>query len=407
MANKRIVRKILYLAVSAIAVLACAINSIGVTQGRFNKSAIYSTVCGKESIDNSTLSEEKEIFDFGVWKVGNSETFSHTVILEGEAKLKGKLRFTWDDETKQNKDIAVVPEGSFSGSIDEYEIDEADKKLEFPFSLVFSPTQRIGFAYFDVEWIPEGSSKALLSSRYLITLNPDAISNDDNISYLEENTNFISKNLLQFSINCSNAEGILLSPGSSILNQFESGLVYYTQSYTQGIKLIKNSILYLPKGSQDNLSGIIDLKTQSFDSSFKLAAGTSFSNYITTSQTPTDTAALSVKLSGKEPILSHTNPIKFVIKEDSKLVDNKWNSKGSDKAEIIWKVQRLSNGNFESVKTSKDFVVSVSQNETGGKLIISAPTGNQVAGTYRLVVSQTYKDYLLTKKTITFYIDYR
>lgn len=407
MANKQIVRKMLYLAVGVMAMLASVISSIGITQGRFNKNAIYSTVCGKDSVDKSTLSAEKEIFDFGVWQVGDSDEFSHTILLESKTALKGKLRFTWDNETKQNKDIVVLSEGNYSGSIDEYEIEEKDKKLEFPFSLVFSPTQRIGFAYLDVEWIPEGSSKASLSARYLLTLNPDSISDDSNISYQEENTNFISKNLLQFSIDCNKADGVMLSPGASILNKFEEGLVYYTKSYPQGIKLIKSSILHLPRGSEENISGIINLKTQTFDSSFKLAAGTSFSNYITTSQTPTETIALSFKLSGEEPILSHTNPIKFVVKEDSKLIDSKWNSKGSNKAEVEWIVERLNNGNFEAVKTNKDFKISVSQNDSGGKITISAPTGNQAAGTYRLTVSQTYKDYLLTKKTITFYIDYR
>lgn len=405
--NKQIVRKMLYLAVGVIVMVAFAISSIGVTQGRYNIGAIYSTVCGSDAVNNSTLSEEKEIFDFGVWHFGDSDDFSHTIILESETALKGKLRFIWDEKTNKNKDIVVLPENNLLGALNEYEIDETDNKLEIPFSLIFTPTQRSEFAYFDVEWIPEGSSSASMSARYLLSLNPDSISDDTSISYNADDTNFISNKLLQFSIDSGNAEGVMLSPGSSILNEFKAGLVYHTENYPQGVKLIKQSILHLPKGPENSISGIMDVGTENIESGFKLAAGTSFYNYITTSQTPTDTTPLSLKLSAKEPILTHKNSIKFVIKENSQLIDTKWNSKGSDKAEVVWKIERLNKGNFETVKQSKDFEISVSQSDTGGELTLSAPTGNQAAGTYRLTVSQTYKDYLLNQKETTFYIDYR
>lgn len=409
--NKYSVRNLLYIVISVATVLVCAFNSVGIAYARFNKSAMYSIICGKESKDDSTLTADCMVFDFGFWQTGNTENFAHTVVLESESALNGKLRFVWDDTTASNNDIIVVPDGSVSGTSGEYTVSEGDGRLDFPFSLVFSPTRRSGVAFFDVLWIPTGASEAAASARYLITLNPESMAagNSGKISFVDSKTKFLTNDMLQISVTIpDNVQGAMFSVGSSLLNKFNAGTVYYTDNYSQGVKLLKDSILYLPKDSSGKINCLVNLYEHTSDSSINITAGITSTNYVTTSQTPTnDSSALSLKLSNDEPILSHTNPLKFVIKEPSALRDNAWNSSGSTKADVVWQIERFINGNYEDVEFSDDFTVVVSQTASGGNLTVSAPTGDQPAGTYRLTVTQNYNGYLTGHKTIIFYIDYR
>ena len=215
--------------------------------------------------------------------------------------------------------------------------------------------------------------------------------------------------MLQVSLNLAgDTSGAMISKGASILTEFKKNTVYFTEEYTQGVKLLRDSVLYFEKNANKKVKTVIDLGNNTSNSSVNISAGASFENYVTTSQTPkTDYFDVTLEHNGEYPVLSRDNPLKFTVTEASSFIDNKWNEAGSSKGETIWYIERFENGAYKTLGSTENITVSVSQNSTGGTITLKTPKNEQQAGTYKLTVSQSFNSYNFGYKSITFFIDYR
>lgn len=407
--NNRMVKSLLLIVISVVTVLVCLLNLSGVTYSRFNKVAMSSVVYGEDYAEKLSLSPEGKIFDFGIWNFGENEDPTHTIFYSSNTALNGKLKFIWDDVTASNKDVTVLLNQNVLNN-DAYNVSEADGRIELPISLIVN-TKRTGVAKLDVQWIPEGSNTAKATARYILTLNAESIVADstDKPSFDTSETKFLTKNLLQVSLNLSdNTSGAMVSKGASILTEFKKSTVYFTEEYPQGVKLLNDSVLYFEKNTSGKVKTVINLGNNTSNSSVNISAGASFENYVTTSQTPkTDCFDVTLEHNGDYPVLSRDNPLKFTVTEASGFIDNKWNETGSSKGEIVWYIERFENGVYKALDTTENITVSVSQNSTGGTITLKTPKNEQQAGTYKLTVSQSFDGYKFGYKSITFFIDYR
>ena len=404
----KINRIMLYVAVDVLILAVIAFSCLGFAQARYNNGDISSYVYGTEKVDVCTMSEEGKVFDFGIWQLGQGDSFSSTVIIESRDALRGTLRFSLDEDTADVNDIAIQIDGVFSSSHGEYTVNEEDGRLELPFSVFISPTNRVATAYLDVEWIENGSSEVAMSSRYLMALNAFSIEDKNAVTVDQNNTKFLTNDLLNVAVEVTDtAEGVILAPGSIITNKFSAGMKYYTDQYPQGVILLKSSALYFSDLQNGKLNTVLDLGDYTAESPISLTAGFSESKYVVTSQTPlsvTKTLTVSVE---KKTVLSHTKPLTVTLEEAAALSDNEWNVDGSEKSELEWQIERLVNGKYVAVETSKNLTVSKKQTNNTGELVLSTPTGDQPAGTYRIKFTQKYNGYTVGTEFSWFFIDYR
>lgn len=393
------------LGMSVLLMLGIGLGSIGVASARYQKSAMVSTVYGSIPADPSTLSAAGSTYDFGCWTSGG-EDLDATIILKGAASLKGTLRFSFDGVTTEKKDIAL----QINGSADkEYAVSEADGRLDLPFSLVLSAQNRSGSAHLDVEWVPAGSDKATLSARYLIALNPAALcAGAERAPIFEEAGEFLTNDLLHLSLKMpSGGEGILLAQGATLSGKFPAGICYYTKAYPRGVTLLRSSVLYLPRNESGAEDLLIRREGKGAVEAVKITAGSSDQYQAATTLTPkTEEASLTVS-GGNEPIVNGEKALTLTLSEASSLKDSAWNDGGTSGAQLSWELQKLSNGTFEKITPSAQIKITATRSSGGGKLEISVPGGNQPAGTYQLILKQTYNGYPIHASTVRFFVDYR
>lgn len=388
----------LYVFVSILLLLAVALSTLGIARARYNREDMLSVVYGESHDQKNTLSAEGEVYDFGVWSLGDSdENFTHTVVISAAQALSGRLTFSWDSETAEKKDVTAAPA--------EVAVNEADGLLEYPFSLTLVST-RSERATLTVEWIPEGESEATLSARYLVSLNPYSATAQAGVNTpaLSEEAGFLSKEMLKLSATAPDgAQELMLATGSSLTAGFAAGVKYFTSEYPQGVELLRSSVICLPC-ENGALNTVLDLTAQGNGSPLTVSLGESTTSCISAVYTPLSESALSVSLS--DSVLSHVSPLTVTVSEAAALSDSVWNN-GSGGAQLSWRVERYAGGEYSAVSLSENFTASTTHAASGGLIVFRAPTGEQAAGAYRLTVTQSYNDLSINEKTQWFFIDYR
>lgn len=395
---------------AVLAMLSCIVFSTGVSLARYVNSATTSTVYAP-SAETSTLAAVTRVYDFGCWNLGD-EDCGDTITLISSSPLKGTLRFTWDSVTAGNKDIAVVASG-FSGTAGSYVINEADGRLDFPFTLLFSGITRIGVATLDVAWIPDGKTQGTMSARYLLALNPSTASgslNGESAQFVNEETHFLTGDLLWAVLNVPGTyAGAMIAPGVNMNHTFSAGIRYFTDAYPQGVTLLRDSVLYLP-ASDKRACALIDVGhyTDATDD-VNFAAGMSKALYSVTSQTPNgEPDALTVSYGKGDPIISTEHKsLVFTLREHETLRDAKWNQESTADTALTWSVERLTGGQWTTVTADEHMTITAKQTATGGTITVSVPKSDAAAGTYRLITAQTYRGYYVNQTTTYFFVDYR
>ncbi len=389
------------LGISVLLMLGIGLSSIGVASARYQKNAMVSAIYGEIPADPSTLSAAGSTYDFGCWSRGGDDLDS-TIILKGASPLKGTLRFSFDGVTAEKKDIALQ---IGSDSRKEYVVEEADGRMDLPFSLIISAQNRSGSAHLDVEWVPAGAEKATLSARYLITLNPAALcAGAESAPTFEEAGGFLTNDLLHLPLKMpAGGEGILLAQGANLSGEFPAGICYYTKAYPRGVTLLRDSVLYLPRNASGAEDLLIRREGKGAVEAVKFTAGSSDQYQAATTLTPkTEEASLTVS-GGNEPIVNGEKSLTLTVSEASSLKDSAWNDGATSGAQLSWELQKLSNGKFEKITPSAQLKITAKV----GKLEISVPGGKQPAGTYQLILKQTYNGYPIHASTVRFFVDYR
>ncbi len=388
------------LGMSLLLMLGIGLGSIGVASARYQKNAMASTVYGSIPADPSTLSAAGSTYDFGCWTSGDA--LESTIILEGAAPLKGTLRFSFDGVTAEKKDIALQ---IGSDSAKEYAVNEADGRLDLPFSLVLSAQNRSGSAHLDVEWIPAGAAEATLSARYLITLNAETLcAGAENAPTFEDAGGFLTNDLLHLPLKMpAGGEGILLAQGATLSGKFPAGICYYTKAYPRGVTLLRDSALYLPRNESGAEDLLIRRNGKGSVEDVQFTAGSSDQYQAATTLTPKKEQASLTVSGGKDPIIDGQKSLTLTISEASSLKDSVWNDGATSGAQLSWELQKLSDGKFTEIAQSAQPKITAE----GGKLEISVPGGKQPAGTYQLILKQTYNGYPIHASTVRFFVDYR
>ena len=383
---------------------------IGTTHARYNKSDGLSTVVGSSVADSNTMNEDVTVYHFGEWRRGDDRVLSHTIVLQDDAPLKGTLRFSWDAETTAAADAFVAMNIGGNGS--EYAVNLQQTRAEFPFTLIFSSTDRSATMTLDVAWIPQGASEATQFSRYLIERNPHmetgVVSTGGDFSFVAADTRFLTERLLTLSVKVPReADRLILSAGSGTSAPFAAGTVYYTDQYPQGVTLLSDSVLYLPAENED-VQVLLQLMNTHAGVPITVTAALSALTFVTSSQTPAaDATPLTVAVDPAVPVVSYQQPLVFKVTVPTALADTEWNKADGASAQLTWQVERLVDGHYQPVTLGTDMVVTVSKSATIGTLTVTVPTGHQPAGTYRLTVAQTYRDYEIRTAAMWFFVDYR
>lgn len=380
----------------------------GNTYGRYANSTTVSVVHGGQMESVSTLSVDTAVYDFGCWNVGdNADELTHVIRLESESPLSGTLRFKWDDQTAEKNDLNVLVE-SIPGSEGKYSIQAENGRLEVPFSIVCTGTTRSGIAVLDVEWIPQRAEKAACSARYLLALNPTVAGSEESVVFAEE-TGFLSNNWLQLSLTVPETyAGVRFAPGLKLSNTFAVGTTYFTDRYPQGVTLLRDSELFLPREADGMVSAVIDTGAHTAGTPVNFVAGLSDTYSSNTSQTPTvQGTALTVELSHPAAVITAEQPLTVTLTEPAKLRDTAWNTDDGGECVLTWRVERLVDGTYVDLQTGDGLTVTAAQTTSGGTLVFDAGEGRAVPGTYRLVLNQTYRGYTVTDAAVSIFVDYR
>ena len=398
-------------ALAVLSVLTCVVFSTGVSLARYVNSTTVSAVYAPPP-EADTLASTARVYDFGCWNLGDADDCDAVIRLTGAVPLKGTLRFTWDAVTANAKDIAVVADG-FNASNGAYAINEADGRLDFPFSLLISGTTRVGVATLDVTWTPDGKTEPTLSACYLVALNPSAASGSLGgvaAQFVHDDTGFVTGDLLYAVLDVPGTyAGAMIAPGLNLNKTFSVGTQYFTDAYPQGVTLLRASALYLP-ADDHQARALIDVGDHTNGTAaVNFAVGVSQTQYSVTSQTPTaDPAPVTVSHGTGDPIIStETKSLVFTLKEAAALCDTAWNQEPTANKALTWSVERLVSGKWTTVTTNEHIAVTAKQTATGGTITVSAPKGTAPAGTYRLVTAQTYLGYDVYHTTTYFFVDYR
>lgn len=248
-----------------------------------------------------------------------------------------------------------------------------------------------------------------MTARYLLTLNPQLLCvSGASAPTFGENTAFLTKSLLRLSVNVpTDSEGVMLAYGVNMSGAFAAGTRYYTAVYPAGVTLLKDSVLCFPFAGGSQQEVLVDCKGTTASTPVKITVGSSTVRFSTTSQTPVaDTASLTVS-GATGAIVSTKSPLVLTIKEAAALSDSSWNDGGQSGAHLSYELQRLGDGRFSRITPNADIKIVPTRTGNGGTLTVSVPTGKQPAGTYRLVIKQTYDGSVIYLKTVRFFIDYR
>lgn len=378
---------------------------------RYSNTASTAVTYGcTDILREQTLSADTEMYDFGVYNryVDVSE-FEHTVRIHHSAPLSGVLRFSWDNTTRDNKDIAVYIDSRYYTAVQnsgytDYTVSAADGDLQIPFSLMFSsPADRV--AVLDVSWYPDEGDEPTLFARYLLTVSAED-AKGTSPAFVAKNTKFLTDRLLQVEVTTpADHAGVLLAPVDGI---FSAGTRYYNDVSANGATLLRDSALFVPrKGDSTRL--YLDLSAHlSGNSPVSLGVGVSDIWSDTISCTPpANKSALTVVLSNGEGIVTPDKPLTITLTEAAALRDSDWSHTGNTPADVTWKIWRREGDTLRSVTVGENLTVTAAQNANGGTLTVAVPDGTQPAGTYVLVVTQHYQGYPIMETPIWFFIDYR
>lgn len=396
-----------YAILSVWLLLCVMLGGIGVTTARYQQPPFSSTVYGEELSDN-TVGPERRIYDFGGWTLGAEQDPTATIVLHQHTPLKGVLRFAFDYTTAAQRDVSLFTEWGLAGNGGTYTVNEEDGHIALPFSLIVSTSTRSGVVHLDVEWIPDNVAEPTQSARYLLTLNQHGLCADvETPPAIGSTTEFLTDRLLRLSLQPpTTAPGLIVANGSTLNDVFAAGLRYYTPLYPQGVLLLQDSTVYLPMDGSDSQEILLNFH-QIDVSPIRIAVGTSDGYLATTAQTPASKVT-SLHVTAEEPaIVNKTQSWTVTLNEAPLFHDAMWNNHLQEDNQLMVTLQRFVNGAFVDAEPSEDLVCAITQTENSGTVTVSAPTGKQPAGTYQLLIQQTWNGYPLHTQTIPFFIDYR
>lgn len=381
------------LCVSLCVVLLLAVSLVTPTMARYSNTASTATPYGDGDgfLNGQTLSAAPSVYDFGVYTRGvDAGTFTHTVRVVDAALTSGILRFSWDDTTRVNRDIAVHIDSAYYSSVQnsgyvDYTVAAADGVLEIPFSLLFSsPAPRT--ATLDVSFYPDGSDEPTLFARYLLAV-VDEETEGTTPTFVAEHTAFLSDALLMATVTTPES-GVWLSPADGT---FAAGTRYCAVTCADGAVLVRDSAIYLPR-TADTAKVYVDLSaTLSGTRPVTLRVAASDTAYSDTACVPAAQPALTVSLSDTAGLLSAQRPLTVTLTACDSLQD------------FDWQIFRREGDDLLPVTVGEHLTVTAAQNA----LTLATPDGAQPAGTYLLVVTQYYQDYPVSETPIWFFIDYR
>lgn len=383
------------------AVLACSL--VTPTYARYANVAHSMVTYGNTDLrENMSLSADTEEYDFGVYD-GDADRseFAHTLRITGDAPVEGILRFSWDDTTRANKDMAVYIDSAYYTSVQnsgyaDYTVSAADGDLQIPFSVMFSsPSPRV--AVLNVSWYPEGEDEPTLFARYRLAV-ADEDADGDIPAFVAAETAYVNNRLLQVAVTTPAVyAGVQLTPADGV---FAAGTRYFSDTCPKGATLLRDSALFVPREG-DTARVYVDTK-QSVTALRVAASDTLYSDVTMPS---TVEAALTVSLSNAAGLLSTTQPLTITLTEGASMRDGNWSHTG-DPADLTWQMWRREDGTLHPVAVGEHLAVTAAQNESGGTLTVTTD-GKQPAGTYLLLVTQYYQGYPVLKTPIWFFIDYR
>lgn len=378
---------------------------------RYRNTASTAVTYGRtDTLFGQTLSADTEMYDFGVYDHGvDTSEFAHTVRIRHSAPLSGVLRFSWDDTTRANKDIAVYIDSCYYTAVQnsgytDYTVAALDGDLQIPFSLIFaSPVARV--AVLDVSWYPDESDEPTLFSRYLLTVSGGNVTSAIP-TFVEENTVFLTNRLLQVEVSIpAHYAGVLMTPAD---NTFSAGIRYYNDVCPNGATLLRDSALFVPRQG-DSTRLYVDLSAHlSNNTPVSLRVGVSDIWCDTLSCTPlANTEAFTVSLNNDVGIVTATEPLVITLTQPVAMRDSDWSHTGNTPADVTWQILRREGSALQPVKVGQSLTVTVSQSANGAMLTLAAPHGTQSAGTYVLVLTQYYYGYPVLEIPVWFFIDYR
>lgn len=359
-----------------------------------------------------TLSTTTAEYDFGVYYPGvDEDAFSHTICLSDDEAVSGILRFSWDESTRINKDIALYIESTYytsmeSGDYIDYVVSAADGDLRIPFSLLFASPATDRVAVLDVSWYPEGSVEPTLSARYRLAV-PAIDPVGDAPNFDAENTSFLTDRLLEVTVTIPVIHaGVTLAPTDGV---FTAGTRYFSDDASHGVTLLRDSALFLER-TGDSFRLLMDLSAHlSDDTPLSMTVGVSDTLFSTYSCTPfANASALTVTLSDMAGVLSPGEPLVVTLTESTAFRDSDWSQQGSTPCDLSWEIQRYKDGVAHPITEDTALTVTATQTQRGGTLKLEIPDGKRLpAGTYLVMVTQYYYGCPVLETPIWFFVDYR
>lgn len=359
-----------------------------------------------------TLSAHTAEYDFGVYDADAEEdSFSHTICILDDRAVSGVLRFSWDEATRINKDIALYIESEYyttvqRGDYIDYTVSAADGDLRIPFSLLFASPAADRVATLDVSWYPADSAEATLFARYRLAV-PAADPVGAAPTFDPEGTAFLTDRLLEVTVTTPVIyTGVTVSPTDGV---FAAGTRYFSDGFPNGVTLLRDSALFI-EGSGDSARLLMDLSAHlSGDDPLSMTVSVSDTLFGTVSCTPyADASALTVTLSDMAGLLSPSRPLVITLTESAAFRDSDWTQTGNTPCDLVWQVRRYADGVCHPVTTGDALTVTPTQTQRGGTLRLELAEGNALpAGTYLVTVTQYYYECPVLETPIWFFVDYR
>ncbi len=399
-----------YAVLSVLLIFCVMWGCIGVATARYHTEIFTATVYGtKPTPAYSTLGAETTVYDWGDWSSDTEEDPTATIVFDQQEPLRGVLQFSFDRTTEQVRDVFLFSDWGVPSTGGMYTVRDEDGHVELPFSVLITDRERSGQIVLDVAWTPEGEDTPTLTSRYLLTLQPQQLCGvAETPPSFGSTTEFLTDRLLHLSLQPpATASGVMLTNGSLLSDTFAAGLRYYTKQYPQGVLLLHDSTVYLPTDGSDTQEILLDIDRKGSTAPVKIGAGAAEGYLATTTQTPA-AAATSLQISTEGlPLVSATRSWTVTVTEAAVFRDAMWNNRLQEGAQLTFTLERLTDGRFVPVEPNGDLTFTVAQTENGGTVTVAAPTAKQPAGTYQLRIEQAWYGYSLYSDILTFFIDYR
>jgi len=363
---------------------------------RYAKTVSVSTVYCSAKANPPTMAYTPLVYDFGCYFSGENEQFESTICIEDTSAINGTLNFAWDADTAEISDVTATVEGYTPDANGRYKITSDSRTVSIPFSLNVIATSRVGRAYVDVSWTPDGAQTPTLFSRYLISLNPYN-ENAAKPQIIANKTSLITNSLFSLGAVCDG--DVLASRGIGLNENFEQGTVYYSIDYPGGVTLIRDSFIHLTAKDDGILGAVIKFKTEMTED-VSISIGKHPSVCVATTSSPAGVAhSLQAEFDKAIPTLNTASPLTLTVTEAAAFVDSDWNDSAVEGTQLNWSIER-----FDGKKFVADTpFASVEQN----KIKLMLQDDNKPAGTYRLVLIQKYNGFMISKLDKIFFIDYR